>query len=216
MESTDIPGFGSYILAIFLTPIYCITRGKWLGFVLSTILYILAGFTILIFGLGIVFWLLAALPAAFSLRNEILEAHARKTGEATAKAIAAISPRSVSPVDVRSVENSNELSENKICPLCAESVKAAAVICKHCGHKFCGSMLDADALSSSKTEPFCEGALASTSIQHAEMLDEALEKHPDTTFKRTVGGGFCSQCGTAFVEASQFCYECGQRFSSQV
>lgn len=88
-KSMEIPGFGAYILALFFTPIYCITRKYWVGFVFSTILYILAAMTILFFGLGLIFWMLAAVPAAFKLRNEILVAHARRTGIETARAIAA-------------------------------------------------------------------------------------------------------------------------------
>lgn len=147
---TQIPGLGSYILALFLTPIYCLTRGKYLGFVLSTILYVLAFLTFMIFGLGLIFWAVAAIPAAFSLRNEIIEAHASRTGEATAQALKAAGIGSANQTS--SVASEAKLSpptanvgleppmldqnDQKTCPMCAESVKTAATICKHCRYEF--------------------------------------------------------------------------------
>ena len=144
---TQIPGLGSYLLALFLTPIYCLTRGKYIGFVLSTILYILAFLTFMLFGLGILFWAAAALPAAFSLRNEIIEAHASRTGEATAQALQAAGIGSANQTSVEAKLSQpaasvgheppiRDQNDQKICPMCAESVKAAAAICKHCRHEF--------------------------------------------------------------------------------
>lgn len=213
MESTNIPGWGSYILAIFLTPIYCLSRGKWLGFVLSTILYILAGLTMFIFGLGLIFWGLAAFPAAFSLRNEILEAHANNIGEATAKAIAALGPRSISPAEVGFVE-ANKLSEGKICPKCAESVKEAAVICRHCGHKFTDLTQESDASLGANTTSSCSVASNATAIPHSEMPIVAIVKPPDTDLK-IANNCFCTQCGTNVVESSLFCCECGYRICAE-
>lgn len=147
---TQIPGLGSYLLALFLTPIYCLTRGKYLGFVLSTVLYILAFLTFMVFGLGFFFWAVAAIPAAFSLRNEIIEAHASRTGEATAQALKAAGIGSANQTS--NVASEAKLSmpvanvgheppmldqnDQKTCPMCAESVKTAATICKHCRHEF--------------------------------------------------------------------------------
>lgn len=165
---TEIPGFGSYVLAIFLTPIYCITRKKWIGFILSTILYILATFTIFIFGLGLIFWLLAALPAAFSLRNEIIEAHARRTGEETAKAIAAAGIFSGGQRNVGTAET----SEEKACPMCAESVKAAAAVCKHCGYKFDGSGAPGESKTDGESDTTSE-----TSTVIGSAPPEAMPSH---------------------------------------
>jgi len=149
---TQIPGIGSYLLAIFLTPIYCLMRKKYIGFVLSTILYISAFLTFMIFGLGFVFWAVAAIPAAFSLRNEIIEAHASRTGEETAKALKAAGIGTANHTNevpfssVESVHNEStrsltspadaQLGGEKTCPMCAETVKSAARICKHCRHEF--------------------------------------------------------------------------------
>jgi hypothetical protein len=46
-------------------------------------------------------------------------------------------PRSTEFVQVKPIEAVRELSgEEKTCPMCAETVKAAALICKHCKHTF--------------------------------------------------------------------------------
>jgi len=86
-QKTEIPGFGQYVLAIFLTPIYYGLKGKWGAFIATAILYLIATLTMPLLGLGIVFWMAAAAPATWSLRNDIMVAHARRTGEETAAAI---------------------------------------------------------------------------------------------------------------------------------
>ena len=84
---TEIPGFGSYILAIFLTPIFYMTRGKRFAALVTVVLYVIAFFTMPLLGFGLIFWAIAAAPAGWGLRNEIMVAHAKRTGEETAAAM---------------------------------------------------------------------------------------------------------------------------------
>ena len=212
---TQIPGLGSYLLALFLTPIYCLTRGKYLGFVLSTILYILAIFTFLFFGLGIIFWALAALPAAFSLRNEIIEAHASRTGEATAQVLKAAGIGSANQTNsiakIRpQVSNENhgpprlDQNDQKTCPMCAESVKAAAVICKHCCHEF-----------NKNEETVTE--LIPTLKQSQQPPKEIIatssgnDGNIHTMTVEMIINRICSKCGVNSLPDSLFCIDYGNK-----
>lgn len=66
-----------YLIIIFCSPLYFIIRRRWGAFVLNTILYILALLTILLFGIGIFFWLLAVGHAGWYLRKELMEEQAQ-------------------------------------------------------------------------------------------------------------------------------------------
>jgi hypothetical protein len=87
-QRTEIPGFGAWLLAMFLTPVYCFKRQKWVPFGLSLALYIVSLLTLPLAGLGVLFWFMAVIPAGFDLRRAIFTAHAKRTGEEMAAAIA--------------------------------------------------------------------------------------------------------------------------------
>ena len=93
--------------------------------------------------------------------------------------------------------------DTKKCPMCAEFIRTDAVICKHCGGK-----LDAVLSCASEKE---HAPLSNAFLQHPDMPGEALETPPITTMK----AAFCSQCGTAVIEASLFCCECGHRVCAE-
>lgn len=59
-----------YLAVIFISPLYFLIRKKWGGFILNSILYLLAVLTILVFGLGLIFWALAVGHAGWHLRKE--------------------------------------------------------------------------------------------------------------------------------------------------
>ena len=58
-----------YLAVIFISPLYFLIRKNWGGFVLNSILYLLAIFTIF-FGVGLIFWALAVGHAGWYLRKE--------------------------------------------------------------------------------------------------------------------------------------------------
>lgn len=58
-----------YLAVIFISPLYFLIRKKWGGFILNSILYLLAVFTIF-FGVGLIFWALAVGHAGWYLRKE--------------------------------------------------------------------------------------------------------------------------------------------------
>ncbi len=66
-----------YLTVIFIPPLYFIVRKKWGAFMLNLILYILAWSTVFIFGIGVIFWILAVGHAAWHLRKEIMQEHAQ-------------------------------------------------------------------------------------------------------------------------------------------
>lgn len=87
-QKTEMPGFGMYFLAAFLTPVYYAKKGKWLAFAVTGALYTAAFFTMPLLGFGIVPWMIAATPACWDARNEIIVAQAKRIGEETAEATA--------------------------------------------------------------------------------------------------------------------------------
>lgn len=68
-----------YLALIFISPVYFISRKKWGGFVLNSILYGIACLCVISI-VGIVaapfFWLLAVGHASFAFKREQLERHA--------------------------------------------------------------------------------------------------------------------------------------------
>ncbi|MCU1329555.1 MAG: hypothetical protein JWN34_4925 [Bryobacterales bacterium] len=68
-----------YLAAIFCSPVYFAVRGKWLGFVINSILYVLALIclvTIIFAPGGFVFWMMGVIHAIWHLRHEMMVEHA--------------------------------------------------------------------------------------------------------------------------------------------
>jgi len=69
----------TYLCIIFIPPVYFITRKKWGGFILNSILYGIACLCVLSM-VGIIaapiFWMVAVGHASFTYRREQLERHA--------------------------------------------------------------------------------------------------------------------------------------------
>ena len=76
---------GMYLIAFFISPLYFLIRKKWGSFAINLILYILSLATILVFGLGIIFWGLGVAHAFFHLRKELMMEHATMIAEQMAK-----------------------------------------------------------------------------------------------------------------------------------
>lgn len=67
------------LCVLFIPPLYFMIRGKWVGFILSGLLYgfaLLCILSIIGFVLGIFVWLLAAIHAAWNYRKDMAIAHA--------------------------------------------------------------------------------------------------------------------------------------------
>jgi hypothetical protein len=68
-----------YLCIIFIPPVYFLTRKKWLGFILNSILYGIACMFVLTFVfafVGVIFWILSVGHASFTYKREMLEQHA--------------------------------------------------------------------------------------------------------------------------------------------
>lgn len=59
-----------YLTAFFVSPLYFLIKKKWLAFIVHSIIYPIALFTILIFGVGIFLWILLAVHALWDLRHQ--------------------------------------------------------------------------------------------------------------------------------------------------
>jgi hypothetical protein len=65
-----------YLTIIFISPLFFLLRKKWGGFILNSILYFLAICTIIFFGIGVIFWILAVGHAGWHLRKDDMAEHA--------------------------------------------------------------------------------------------------------------------------------------------
>lgn len=74
------------MIIFFVSPLYFLIKGKWLGFIGNLILYILALLTILLFGIGVIFWLFGVIHAMFDYRKEEQEEITTKLANKIAKA----------------------------------------------------------------------------------------------------------------------------------
>jgi uncharacterized membrane protein len=74
-----------YFVLIFFSPLYFVFRKQWGGFVLNAVLWLLAWATIVLLGLGVLFWALAVGHAAWHYRKEIMMEHAVMIAEQMAK-----------------------------------------------------------------------------------------------------------------------------------
>ena len=59
-----------YLLAIFVSPLYFLVKKKWLAFIIHSILYPIALFTIMFFGVGIFLWGVLMVHAVWELRHQ--------------------------------------------------------------------------------------------------------------------------------------------------
>lgn len=77
-----------YLCLIFVSPLYFVSRRRWGGFFLNSILYGLACLCVLsMIGIMIapLFWALAVGHAGFTYRKELLDQHADRVAEKMAE-----------------------------------------------------------------------------------------------------------------------------------
>lgn len=84
--------FFHILLILFCSPAYFLIRGKWLGFLFNSVLYLIAiglVITVVLAPGGFIFWLLGAMHGSFSFRRDMLEHHATLTAQRMATAMQA-------------------------------------------------------------------------------------------------------------------------------
>lgn len=121
-----------YLVIIFVSPLYFLIRGKIGGLILNAILYCLAiafWVTIVFSWLGVIFWILAVGHAVWHHRRDLMMEH-------TEMIVTRITEAQVKGQIVQQRESHIDLADTKKCPMCAETIKYEAKLCKHCGHKF--------------------------------------------------------------------------------
>ena len=60
---------GTFLLIFVASPVYFLIRGKWLGFIFNSVLYVLA-LVFLMVGIGVIFWALAVLHGGLAYQKE--------------------------------------------------------------------------------------------------------------------------------------------------
>lgn len=65
--------FRDFLIVVFISPLYFALRKQWGNFLINSIFYILAVFTVFVFGIGIAFWLVGVLHAMWYLRRELTQ-----------------------------------------------------------------------------------------------------------------------------------------------
>jgi hypothetical protein len=121
-----------YLVIIFIPPLYFLIKGKIGGLILNAIIYCVAVaflVTIVFSWVAFPFWLLAVGHAVWNYRRDLMMEHAEmivtKVTEAQGKGKI-----------VQQGESYVDPADTKKCPMCAETIKYEAKLCKHCGHKF--------------------------------------------------------------------------------
>jgi len=79
--------FWMYLLAVFCSPAYFGIRGKWGSFIVNSVLYLLALATVMVFGIGIFFWLLGVGHALWDLSRTMREQAMRRQAQLIAESL---------------------------------------------------------------------------------------------------------------------------------
>jgi len=82
------PGFGTYLLAFFLPFVYFFVKRRFFAGAVSFVMCAVS-LPLMIFVIGFFLYGAMASWAIWGVRNESIEAHAKRTGRATAEAILA-------------------------------------------------------------------------------------------------------------------------------
>lgn len=73
------------------------------------------------------------------------------------------------------------MSEEKLCPQCAETVKSGAKVCRYCGHKFEGDESAASAIAVSGTSKTKKGCLIAVAVLVGLIVLGAILGDPDAS-----------------------------------
>jgi hypothetical protein len=68
-----------YLIAIFVPPLYFLTKKKWLGFAISSFLLIVSFFlfiTVVFIPIALIFWGLCSVVAIWDVRKQLVNEHA--------------------------------------------------------------------------------------------------------------------------------------------
>ncbi len=76
------PSFGTYLLALFLPPLFFITRKRYIAAIINLILCVVSIPFFFVFGSGIFLWLLCATWSMWNLKNEVMDNHIQAQAEA--------------------------------------------------------------------------------------------------------------------------------------
>ena len=92
--------FTSYLLAVFLPPLYFFTQKKWAAFVVTSILFLLSlifFIMIVLAPLGLILWALSAGFAGWDVRKNMMHDHATMLAEKIATKMAETMRQQQSP-----------------------------------------------------------------------------------------------------------------------
>jgi len=117
-----------------------------------------------------------------------------------------------------------DYSDIKNCPMCAETIKYEAKLCKHCGHKFSeeegneeeGNIHAIGVWTSPSPSTPAESSMDASTAQICPSCQGRLS--PTAKFCHSCGGAIekpnipaCPQCGNTVNTGAQFCGGCGSK-----
>jgi hypothetical protein len=73
-----------YLVAVFIPPVYFLTRKKWLGFGVASFLLVVSFFfyiTIALIPVALILWFLCSICAVWDLKKELMREHATLIAE---------------------------------------------------------------------------------------------------------------------------------------
>ena len=68
-----------YLVAIFIPPLYFLIKKRWLGFIISSCLFVLAlllAVTVVLIPVSVILWILCSIVAVWNLRKAVMHEHA--------------------------------------------------------------------------------------------------------------------------------------------
>lgn len=145
------------------------------------------------------------------------------------------------PTGLVSENNEFTVQNSRKCPLCAETVKREALLCKHCNHIFTEAEIkqsENERIKSSTAKycPRCDmqysigenvchvcrmelinnEKVVANSQKAPKVIDNSLENDDRGQQHQSAALNICTECGTQNQKESLFCFKCGNKMQKNI